>query len=353
MLEVKVKDSYMWDEVHLEHIQIEESIKNNKEVLSKIAKEVKSKKIKHAIFVGRGSSEHALQVAKYFYEIECGIFAEMFSPSVITRYNANLDFSDKLVIGISQCGEAKDVWSVLEAAKAQGATVVSMTNNDNCLMSQIDDYYVNLLVGKENSYTAAKSYLSQAALTIYLGALIKGDPNMIENLENCGKLIERSYEAEKGIREAMPLFRNVENIMILGRGYSYAVALEAELKIQEANYTSGRAYASSDYQHGPIATTPRFTPFIVFLTDEKTDDTTVQLLKKLQKDFSISSLIVTNKEKYLGLGDYSILMPTEGEGYMSLFTNALFSQMFACILSFARGYHPDKPTGLSKVTVTF
>ena len=89
------------------------------------------------------------------------------------------------------------------------------------------------------------------------------------------------------------------------------------------------------------------------MTDEKTDDTTVQLLKKLQKDFSISSLIVTNKEKYLGLGDYSIFMPTEGEGYMSLFTNALFSQMFACILSFARGYHPDKPTGLSKVTVTF
>lgn len=353
MLDVNVIDSYMWDEVHQQHIQIPDSLKKNKETLNKIANEVKERKIKNAILVGRGSSEHALQVAKYFFEIECGMFAEIFSPSIITQYNSKLDFSDKLVIGISQCGEAKDVWTVLQTAKQQDAVVVSITNSENCLMSNIDNYYVNLQVGKENSCTAAKSYLSQAALTIYLGALISNNKKIIDELENCGKIIEASYSAEKGIREAMPLFRNVENIMILGRGYSYAVALETELKIQEASYTSGRAYASSDYQHGPIATTPRFTPFIVFLTDEKTDNTTAELVKKLKNDFNITVLVVTNKEQYLGLGDYSIMMSKEGEGYMALFSNAVFSQMFACILSFARGYHPDKPKGLSKVTVTF
>lgn len=353
MIDVNVKDSYMWDEIHLEHTIIPKSIEKNKEVLKKIALEVNNKKIKTAILVGRGSSEHALQVAKYFYEIECGMFAEIFNPSVITRYNAKLDFSDKLVIGISQCGEAKDVWTVLQTAKEQGATVVSITNNANCLMSNIDNYFIDLQIGKENSYTAAKSYLSQAILSLYLGALIKGDEKIACELESCGMLIEKAYAAESGIREAMPLFRNVENIMIIGRGYSYAVALELELKIQEASYTSGRAYASSDYQHGPISTTPRFTPFVVFLTDEKTDDSTVELIKKLKENSKITALIVTNKEEYLGLGDYSILMPKEGEGYMSLLTNAVFSQMFACLLSFARGYHPDKPNGLSKVTVTF
>lgn len=353
MLKVDIHDSFMWDEVHLQHKQIAESININKQTLTIVANEVRSKKINSAIFVGRGSSEHALQVAKYFFEIECGIFVELFSPSVITMYDSKLDFSDKLVVGISQCGQAKDVWSVLTTANKQGATVLSITNNEDCIMNNIEKYYVNLSVGKENSCTAAKSYLAQTALMLYLGALIKGDHNTIHAIENCGSLIEKSYKAENEIREAIPLFRNAENIMIIGRGYSFATALETELKIQEASYTNGRAYASSDYQHGPIATTPRFAPFIVFLTDTKTNESTVELIKKLQNDFKITSLIVTNKKEYLGLGDYSVLMPEEAEGYMSAFSNAVFSQLFACILSFARGYHPDKPIGLSKVTVTF
>lgn len=353
MRRIEIRDSHMWEEVHLEHVQIPESIRKNRETLKIIADEVRERKIRQAILVGRGSSEHALQVARFFLEIECGIFAEIWNPSVNTRYLANLDFSDKLVIGVSQCGEAKDVWTVLEEAKKQGATVVSITNNPDCLMSGIERYFVDLQVGKEQSYTAAKSYLSQTALLLELGALIKGDEEIRNQLENCGKLIEKSYAMEEKIREAMPLFRNAESIMILGRGYSYAVALETELKIQEASYTAGRAYSSSDYQHGPIATTPRFTPFIAFLNDEATDETTAELLKKLQNDFAISSLVVTNKEKYADLGDYTVMIPEEADGYLSVFPDALFSQMFACILSFYRGYHPDKPVGLSKVTVTF
>ncbi|MCI5773645.1 MAG: SIS domain-containing protein [Erysipelotrichaceae bacterium] len=352
MINVIIQDSNMWDEIHQENELIPYSIQKNKDKLNKIASEVLERNIKKAIFVGRGSSEHALQAARLFFEIECNMTVEIYNPSVISRYHANVNLKDYLVVGISQCGEAQDVWDVLQTALKQGALVVSITNADNALMNNIEKYYLNLEVGKELSFTAAKSYLAQLALMLELGAIISKNTKLIDSIENCGMLIAKCYGIEQDIRNCISLFRNVSDITLIGRGYSYAIALEAELKIQEASYTNARAYSSADYQHGPISTTNRYTPFIFYLTDEKTDESTISLINKLKKNFNISSLVVTNKEKYLNLGDYGILLPSEAEGYLSMFSNAIFSQMFACILSFARGHHPDKPYGLSKVTVT-
>lgn len=353
MLQVEVKDSYMWEEVHQQHLTIQKCVNENQEKLKGIAEEVNKRGIKTVVFVGRGSSEHAMQVGRYFFEIECGFLATICNPSVFTLYNSKMDLSNCLVIGMSQCGEAKDVYTVLQNAKQQGAVVVSVTNSYPCLMSEIQEYYINMEIGKENSYTAAKSYLAEVAILLELGAMIGGNQDKLETILDCGELIKQCYEMEGEIRESLPMFRNADSIMILGRGYSYAVALETELKIQEASYTSGRAYSSADYQHGPIATTPRFTPFIFYLTDAKTDESTVMLINKLRENFHISALIVTNKKEYASLGDYAVVVDEKFEGYKSVFALALFSQMFSCLLSFARGYHPDKPTLLSKVTVTY
>lgn len=352
MFSVSVHDSDMWDEIHLEHETVQNSLRMNRPVLEKIAEEVKKRNTKNVVFVGRGSSEHAEQYARYLFEIECGMFAEIFSPSVITHYHSDIDFSDKLVIGISQCGEAKDVFTVLKSAEQQGAIVVSVTNTDKCLMRNVGEY-INLECGVEHSFTAAKSYLCQAALMMELCYLITDNSEKLQELDNISSLIQDCYGEENDIRDAIPMFRNASDIMVIGRGFSYAVALEAELKIQEASYTRGRAYSSADYQHGPISTTEKFTPFIFFLADANTDNSTIELIDKLKKDFDISTLVVTNKKQYTNLGDYSVLIPERAEGEFSLYGLAVFSQLFACILSFARGYNPDKPHGLSKVTVTY
>ena len=63
---------------------------------------------------------------------------------------------------------------------------------------------------------------------------------------------------EEQVKKSIPLFRNVQDILLLGRGFGYAVANETELKIMEASYTNAKAYSSCDYPHGPIATTKRF-----------------------------------------------------------------------------------------------
>ena len=74
---------------------------------------------------------------------------------------------------------------------------------------------------------------------------------------------------------------------------------------------------------------------------------------EIKKDFSVSTLVVTNNEKYITMANEAVLLPKEAEGVAGVFGMVVFSQLFACLLSLARGYNPDEPIGLSKTTVTF
>jgi len=76
-------------------------------------------------------------------------------------------------------------------------------------------------------------------------------------------------------------------------------------------------------------------------------------LLRIKKDFSVSTLVVTNNEKYITMANEAVLLPKEAEGVAGVFGMVVFSQLFACLLSLARGYNPDEPIGLSKTTVTF
>ena len=146
-------------------------------------------------------------------------------------------------------------------------------------------------------------------------------------------IIEQSLckNIEEQVKKSVPLFRNVQDILLLGRGFSYAVANETELKIMEASYTNAKAYSSCDYPHGPIATTKRFIPVIFFLTDEKTNDSTIKLIEKIKKDFSGYILdplqIFKSKGGTPYISEKSIIRPTFS--YLGKFTisDSVFRQI--------------------------
>lgn len=355
MYEYDVSKSNMWREVHEQPEIIRHVIDVNLPIIENICKEVDNRNISKVLLVGRGSSEHALLVGKYAFEIYTDKLTSMAYPSIITLLDGKLDLSDVLTIGVSQCGEAKDVYTVLEKCQNQGGIAVSVTNEHECLMRNVGNYYINCECGKETSFTAAKSYMSQMVITLLFAAVLSHDEKVLEQIKKAPDIIEQSLckNIEEQVKKSVPLFRNVQDILLLGRGFSYAVANETELKIMEASYTNAKAYSSCDYPHGPIATTNRFIPVIFFLTDEKTNDSTIKLVEKIKKDFSVSTLVVTNNEKYITMANEAVLLPKEAEGVAGVFGMVVFSQLFAYLLSLARGYNPDEPIGLSKTTVTF
>ncbi len=355
MFNFNVSNSNMWREVHEQPEIIAGVLQKNESVIVPLCDTVRKRKIKNVVLAGRGSSEHALIFAKYAFEVFTSMTATMCSPSVITQYNGNVDLSDSLVIGVSQCGQAKDVCAVLNRCRAEGGIAVSITNEIDCLMRNAGDFYINCECGKETSFTAAKSYLSQVVILLMIVANLSGDEKLQADIQTFPQLIAECLNSqfENQVKESIPLFRNARDVLILGRGFSYAVANETELKIMEASYTNAKAYSSCDYPHGPIATTQRYIPVICFLTDERTDESTVTLVEKLKHNFDVSVLVVTNKQKYEYLGNAVVRVPETADGVTGAIADVLFSQLFACLLAIARGYNPDEPIGLSKTTVTF
>lgn len=349
---MNVNESKLWKEIHQQSDCIQECLKYNRPIIKEIAKEVKQRNIKNIVFAARGSSDHAAQVAKYVFEIYTDMFVTIAAPSIVTCYNNQQNYKHAIVIGISQSGGAQDVYQVMKKCVDDGGLCVSVTNEPDCLMSTIGDYRLNNHCGEETSITAAKSYMTQLTILVALAAYISQNHDLLSLLDELEQIVKDSYSLEDQVKAIIPLVRNSEHLMIFGRGLLYGLVQESELKIQETSYLDARCYASSDYQHGPIATALRFVPALFFIADEKTNESIVTLHQRLKEERKIFSIIITNKQEIAQLADASIIIPQQYDGLRAVFVCAVISQMFACLLSLSRGYNPDSPDGVSKHTVT-
>lgn len=345
--------SIFWQEIFEQPEAVQRCIDANRTVCKDIAAEVRRRGIKQVVFAGRGSSDHANLVGRYLFETRCGMLASVCAPSVITAYHAKPDYSNVLLIAVSQSGAAQDLYEVLCACEEQGGLGVSLTNVEGSLMTSAKVYQINNHCGPEKSITAGKSYLTQVTVLTMLAAYISEDPELLAVLEELSGIITESLTAlEPQARDVVRFYRNTERLLLVGRGLLDALANEAELKIQETSYLDARCYGSADYRHGPIATAMRFIPYIFFIADPATDYCAVGLLKRLQEETGIWTTVVTNSPETAKLGNTSVLLPNGYSGIRAVFSAAVFSQMFACLCALSRGFDPDNPKGVSKKTVT-
>lgn len=349
---MKLHESTMWKEINEQKAAIENARKVNLSLLEKIANEAEARKIQSIVFVARGSSEHAAQAAKYIFETHAGIITTFAAPSITTHYQGLVDYSNSLVIGISQSGAAQDVYEVMKAAEKQGALVVSLTNGIDSLMSSVGKYKLHLACGPEVSVTATKSYMTQLVLLALLAAYMSDDEVLFETLHQIPEIIEMALLYKEQVSVIVAYFRNVDRINIFGRGLLYALSMESELKIQETSMIDARAYASSDYRHGPIATVNRYIPSIFYIADKETNSCIIDLFHVLKNEKQVTTFVITNKKEIAEQSDFSIVFREEIDGLKALIASAVITQMFACLLSLARGLDPDQPDGIAKVTIT-
>jgi glucosamine--fructose-6-phosphate aminotransferase (isomerizing) len=138
---------------------------------------------------------------------------------------------------------------------------------------------------------------------------------------------------------------------VLARGINYAVALECALKIQETTYIRAKAFASSDFYHGPLALIDRNIPVIVFIPEGPSFKDSLQMMKKLEEN-GIDIIAVSNCEDILSASNCRLAIPHTKNDIISPYPNVVISQLFACKLALAKGLNPDKPRRLNKVTIT-
>jgi len=289
----------------------------------------------------RGSSDHAATYAKYLFETQLGFVTASASPSVGSVYEAPLALKGVLYVVISQSGKSPDLLRNAEAAKAAGARVVALVNVEDSPLAQLADTVIPLGAGPERSVAATKSYLASLAAILQLGAVWKQDPALLAALDALPGALRQAWQADwrtltDGLVEA-------RNLFVLGRGLGLAAAQEAALKFKETCGLHAEAYSSAEVKHGPMALVGPGFPVLAFAQPDETGAGTRALAVEFRDRGAQVWLAADDGDLPLVTAPHPACTP--------LLTIQSFYRAINA-LALRRGYNPDLPPHLNKVTET-
>jgi len=306
------------------------------------------------IFIAaRGTSDHVALYGKYLFETMNRIPVGLAAPSVASIYRASVNLEGALVIGISQSGEAADVISVLEQAKRDGADTLAITNVANAPITAVADHTIPLHAKPELAVAATKTYSSSLAALLLLSAALNRNEELQAHLEQTPALIADTLHHEHQIVQHIERFRYLRECVVLGRGYNLGTAYELALKMRETSYVRAQPFASPDFVHGPIAIIDEGFPVIAFANRGLALPSVITVIKDVQSR-GAEAVVIGNAPDALAIADVPIAVSADREipEVISPFPSIVAGQIFAQALSVLKGYDPDKPRGLHKVTIT-
>ena len=340
--------TYMQKEILEQPQRLKESYDYNRENLDRIAQAVRSRKLRHFVLSARGSSDKAGIYFKYLSEIKLGIPVTFAAPSVHTLYGSSVDYSDSLVIGVSQSGQAKDVISVLDYANKKGALTVAITNYEDSPLGKTAQYCLHLHVGEEKAIAATKTFTAQLYLLGLLVAKIGQDSVLENEFSILPSILEEALTKLDDVKRLAMNFVNVKSCFVLGRGYQYAIAEETALKLMETTYIHAFSYSISDFYHGPLALADEHSHAIIFAPNDKTFENSLEMIAELKR--KNVHLTVFSDHAVEGI-ENCLILPKAPEEVMPL-VNVICAQSFAMYLALEKGLNPDSPRNLKKVTIT-
>jgi glucosamine--fructose-6-phosphate aminotransferase (isomerizing) len=314
--------------------------------IDEIAAILRSKDFATVQVLGRGTSGNASLFLKYLIEVKLGILVADASPSTTSIYKSPIAMRNNLLIGMSQSGKSTDLVEFARTAIESGAYFVAMTNDATSPLAQLAHHHIDLGVGPELAVAATKSYSSELLHAQLLVDAMLGETPVAALAEEAARVIE---DSDLRIQKAAAL-HHADDIVVLGRGYSLANALELSLKIKETSLINVPANSTAEYLHGPIAALKESSS-VIFLAPSGQDYSviapTVDRVRAITKNiFWIgSSEYCAEGETFLGGSTI------ENESYSCILDSTVL-QLLANQLAVAKGLNPDAPKGLNKVTLT-
>lgn len=334
---------------------VEEQIKKNRNILTELANRIKKKPPPFAVTIARGSSDHASTFAKYLLETKFGLVTSSAAPSVLTLYKSNLNFKNSLAIGVSQSGESPDICEVMATARKSGAITVSFVNHPESHLAKESEYVVPLYAGEEKAVAATKSYIATLSAMLQMVAIYSDDRILIEKLDCLPSFLEKAISVDWS--PAVSILKDIQDTLVIARGYCYPVAQEAALKFKETCSIHAEAFSGAEVLHGPFALIKKDYPVLMFTEDDSSFKGLIDLARKI-KGLGAKILLSCpknkiSKEALTGISDLMLPLP---ESLHKLCDPLIIIQAFYLMvarLSIKRGFNPDSPANLKKITETF
>jgi glutamine---fructose-6-phosphate transaminase (isomerizing) len=301
----------------------------------------------HILFTcARGSSDHAATYAKYMIETRLGVATVSQAPSISSIYGGPLlNISGAPFILISQSGRSPDLLLSAEAAKKAGALVIAIINDVASPLAGMADIVLPIHAGPETSVAATKSFVGTLAAIAHLVAEWRDDADLRAALTGLGDTLDEAWAADWS--PSVDLFADAQSLFVLGRSLTLGVAQEAALKFKETCGLHAEAFSLAEVAHGPMALIKPGFPLLVFPPQDRAALGVDALIDKFAARGAHIAMVGAAREGVMAL-------PLQAGLHPALVPMAMVQSFYRLVnaLAVKRGYDPDHPPLLNKVTET-
>ena len=320
-------------------------LSNDVERYAELGRKLRSTNFDTALTIARGSSDHAANYCAYLIMARIGRVVASLPMSLITLNRAPIETRDTLAIAISQSGQSPDVVDPIRYFRNGEATTIALVNDLDSPLAQAAEWAMPLHAGRELSVAATKSFITSLVAGARLVAQWQNDPEMLEGLTALPEALRQATQVDW--TGALEVLAPARNIMVVGRGISFPIALEAALKLKETSALQAEAFSGAEIKHGPMALIEDGYPLLIFATRGPTQASVLQLAAEMRtrgaKVILAAPADVPGRDLTLPVASTPDLDPIVA-------VQAFY--IMAAHLSKARGMDPDHPRHLSKVTKT-
>ncbi|MGZ9108328.1 MAG: glutamine--fructose-6-phosphate transaminase (isomerizing) [Micavibrio sp.] len=312
--------------------------------------------------VACGTAFYACMVAKYWFEQVARIPCEIDVASEF-RYREAPMPDHGVAIFVSQSGETLDTLEALRYCKRQGQTILSIVNTIESTIERESDLVLHTLAGPEIGVASTKAYTTQlttlACLVLAVAAEKKAQSpevlaEMAEALRHLPALVNKVLKgATAPIEKLAGEIAEARDVLYLGRGLMYPIALEGALKLKEISYIHAEGYAAGEMKHGPIALIDDHVPVVVIApADHLFEKTASNVQETIARGGQV--LLFSDREGMKKLQDkcrWAVTLP-DAHSFVTPILYVVPAQLLAYYVAVSKGTDVDQPRNLAKsVTV--
>ena len=321
-------------------------LKANHQSMVELGARLRAMQPRAVVTVGRGSSDHAATFAQYLIETRLGVMTSSAAPSVSSLYKATPDMEGVVCLAISQSGKSPDLLTAIEGAKAAGAFVVALVNDEDSPLAKLADDVAPLRAGPEISVAATKSYIAALSAIVQITAAWTEDDVLMAAVNDLPDLLDQAWALDWS--PAVQALTDAHNLYVIGRGVGFGVAQEAALKFKETCGLHAEAFSAAEVRHGPMALVGKDFPVLAFSQNDQS---------RTGVDELVAEFVSRGAEIMLAGGGQAqagvMQLPTLSAHPVIepiLYVQSFYKMVNA--LALARGFDPDRPPHLNKITET-
>jgi glucosamine--fructose-6-phosphate aminotransferase (isomerizing) len=313
------------------------------------------------VMVACGTAYYACMVAKYWFEQLAGLPVDLDIGSEF-RYRDTPLVPGSAALFVSQSGETADTLAAMRHVKRQGLATIGLVNVPESTLAREVDCHLRTLAGPEIGVASTKAFTTQLATLACLvvgAAQARGrlsaerERELTQALDEvparAAEVLLQDHEYERIAHELVP----ARDVLYIGRGTGYAVALEGALKLKEISYIHAEGYAAGELKHGPIALIDEEVPVIVVAPpDDLFDKTASNLQEVVARGGKV--ILLSDRRGCTHLADYvhtAVALPAV-DPFVAPLLYAIPVQLLAYHTAVLKGTDVDQPRNLAKsVTV--